>query len=170
MWQRSVLLLSLALLVTGCGEDPEKEAFRQSLIDKALNDETRKAGDAFQASYRDQPDVKELEAGILYRVLRDGSGEAPVLQDSVVVHYEGTRVDGEVFDSSYEREKPSTLPLKGVIRGWQKVLTKMPVGSQWEVVLPPEQAYGATSPNTKIPANSTLIFKIDLLDKQTPEE
>ena len=151
-------------LLVGCGEDPEKAAFRQQLIDKALNDETRKAGEAYLAANATQEGITTLSSGLQYKILVEGQGESPTMRDSVEVHYEGTRVDGYVFDSSYQREKPSIFPLKGLIKGWQEALIKIPVGSTWMLFLPPELAYGATSPSNDIPANSTLIFKVELLD------
>jgi len=162
---RSLWFVALGtLLLIGCGEDPEKAAFRQQLIDKALNDETRKAGDAYLAENAKQEDVITLPSGLQYRILVKGQGERPTMRDSVEVHYEGTRVDGYVFDSSYQRNKPSVFPLKSVIKGWQEALIKMPVGSTWMLYLPAKLAYGATSPSVDIPANSTLIFKVELLN------
>jgi FKBP-type peptidyl-prolyl cis-trans isomerase len=163
------LLLTSALLLGGCGEDPEREAFRHQLVEKALNDDTRRAGAAFLAENQKRTGVIVLASGLQYRVLKSGSGEYPTFQHSVVVHYEGTRVDGGIFDSSYQREKPSVFPLQRVIKGWQQALLKMKVGDIWMLYVPPELAYGATSPSEAIPANSTLIFKVELLEVRTNE-
>jgi len=75
-----------------------------------------------------------------------------------------------VFDSSYERDKPARFPLKQVVRGWRNGLIKMQEGGTAMLYLPPEQAYGATSPSQDIPANSTLIFKVELLEVVKTEE
>lgn len=160
------LLLISSVLFSGCGEDPEKEAFRQQLMDKALNDDTSKAGVVFLVDNAQREGVVVLPSGLQYMILESGAGVHPTYQDSVVVHYEGTRVDGGVFDSSYQRDKPSTFPLKGVIKGWQEALLKMKAGGVWMLYIPPKLAYGATSPSPQIPANSTLIFKVELLDIQ----
>ncbi|WP_372737269.1 FKBP-type peptidyl-prolyl cis-trans isomerase [Neptunomonas sp.] len=160
------LLLISGLLLGGCGEDPEKEAFRQQLMEKALNDETSEAGITFLAENAQRDGVVELPSGLQYQILKSGTGVHPTYQHSVVVNYEGTRVDGGVFDSSYQRGKPSTFPLKRVIKGWQEALLKMKVGDEWILYIPAKLAYGATSPSNEIPANSTLIFKVELLEVQ----
>ena len=158
------LVLVSSLLLGGCGEDPEKEAFRQQLMEKALNDDTSKAGSAFLEQNLKREGVIVLPSGVQYKVLQKGEGEHPSFQSSVVVHYEGTSVDGVVFDSSYKRGKPSTFPLQKVIRGWQEALLKMQQGDIWMLYIPAKSAYGATSPSELIPANSALIFKVELLD------
>lgn len=108
------------------------------------------------------PDVHRLTGGVQYRILHEGNGAIPTADDKVKVHYEGRLIDGTIFDSSYRRGEPIEFPLNGVIRGWTIALTHMPVGSTWEVYIPARLAYGTTDRKT-IPANSTLIFKIQLL-------
>jgi FKBP-type peptidyl-prolyl cis-trans isomerase len=164
IWKSLVVTLAFAGLLAGCGEDPEKERFRQELIDKALNDETRKAGNEFLASNRERETVSVTDSGLQIEHLRKGDGASPTARDTVVVHYEGTRVDGGVFDSSYAREKPATFPLNQVIRGWREGLMLMQEGGEAMIYLPPELAYGATSPSPDIPANSTLIFRVELIE------
>ena len=102
-------------------------------------------------------------SGLQIEHLRMGEGARPGASDTVMVHYEGTRVDGGVFDSSYQREQPATFPLNQVIRGWREGLMLMREGGEAILYLPPELAYGATSPSPEIPANSTLIFRVELL-------
>lgn len=164
IWKPLVVTLAFIGLLAGCGEDPEKERFRQELIDKALNDETRKAGTEFLASNREREAVSVTDSGLQIEHLRKGDGASPTASDTVVVHYEGTRVDGGVFDSSYAREKPATFPLNQVIRGWREGLMLMQEGGEAVLYLPPELAYGATSPTPDIPANSTLIFRVELIE------
>lgn len=160
------LLLISGLLLSGCGEDPEKAAFHQQLIEKALNDETSEAGKTFLVENAKREGVIVLPSGLQYQILKSGTGSQPTYQDSIVVNYEGTRVDGGVFDSSYQRNKPSVFPLKRVIKGWQEALMKMKVGDVWMLYIPAKLAYGATSPSNAIPANSALIFKVELLEIQ----
>jgi FKBP-type peptidyl-prolyl cis-trans isomerase len=81
----------------------------------------------------------------------------------VSVHYRGTLVDGEQFDSSYDRGQPATFPVTGVVKGWQEILQIMPVGSKWKVVIPPELAYGERGSPPVIGPGSTLVFEIELL-------
>lgn len=110
--------------------------------------------------------VITTESGLQYRVITQGNGPKPSASDTVSTHYRGTLVDGSEFDSSYSRGQPAEFPLRGVIRGWTEALQLMPVGSKWELFIPAELGYGARSPSPKIPANSTLIFEIELLSIQ----
>ncbi len=170
-WLRGGAVLCLgatALMLNGCGgDDPEKERFRQELVDKALNDDTRRAGDEFLAENADKPGVQVKPSGLQYKVLREGEGASPGPQDVVVVHYEGTTIDGEIFDSSYKRGEPARFPLNQVIRGWTEGLMDMKPGGERMLYLPADLAYGARSPSPAIPANSALIFKVELLEVQT---
>lgn len=162
-----VILLSVltaSLLLSGCGDNAEEEKFRKELIDKALNDEVRKMGEAFLKTNAEDPDVHQMPNGLQYKILVAGEGGSPKATDLVTVHYEGMRVDGHVFDSSYKRGEPSTFPLNRVIKGWTQGVSKMNKGAVWMLYLPPELAYGAIRPSDDIPANSTLIFKIELID------
>ena len=84
--------------------------------------------------------------------------------DTVRVHYHGTLIDGTVFDSSVERGEPAQFPVNGVIRGWVEALQMMHVGDKWKLYIPAELAYGARSPSPAIPANSALVFEVELLE------
>lgn len=122
------------------------------------------AGKAYMADYAKQDGVDSLESGILYKILVKGNGAVPATGSTVKVNYEGKLINGEVFDSSYDREEPLTCnTASGLISGWLKVLQVMPVGSKWEVVIPSELAYG-NQDTGKIKAGSTLIFTIELLE------
>ena len=122
------------------------------------------AGQEFRQTYRDQDGVSETESGILYRVLTPGTGGQPKIDDTVVVHYRGTLVDGTEFDSSIRRGQPATFSLGGIIPGWQEALQLMPEGAVWEVVIPPELAYGETGAGGAIGPQETLIFDIELIE------
>jgi FKBP-type peptidyl-prolyl cis-trans isomerase FklB len=126
-------------------------------------------GMAFMEVFRQQEGIMETESGILYRVMTPGEGEKPGPRDIVTVHYTGTLVDGTVFDSSVERGEPATFPLDQVISGWTEILQIMPQGSKWEVVIPPDQAYGEQQAGPVIGPNSTLVFEIELLETMNPE-
>ena len=104
-----------------------------------------------------------LDSGVRYRVIEEGTGAIPEASDEVEVHYEGTLISGEVFDSSIQRNQTATFPVLGVIEGWQEALQLMPVGSTWEVVIPSELAYGEQG-NSRIGPNEVLIFQINLID------
>ncbi|MGB0733015.1 MAG: FKBP-type peptidyl-prolyl cis-trans isomerase [Pontibacterium sp.] len=165
--QKCLLVLGLILctvLTSACSESDDKQAFRDALVEKALNDETYQQGEAFLAEYIQQPDALRLPSGVLYRVIASGSKDSPSprLADTVVVKYEGKLVNGSVFDRRLDT--PIKFPVAGVVKGWQHALFAMHVGDVWEVVVPSKLAYGAKSPSREIPANSVLIFSIELLE------
>lgn len=110
--------------------------------------------------------------GIQYRILRSGpaDGAHPKRSDNVTVHYEGKLVSGEVFDSSYQRGEPVTFPLRPLIPGWVIALQLMRPGDEWLIYVPPEMAYGAQATGP-IPANSVLIFRVELISfEPAPKE
>ncbi|GAA6135275.1 FKBP-type peptidyl-prolyl cis-trans isomerase [Oceaniserpentilla sp. 4NH20-0058] len=107
--------------------------------------------------------VKSTESGLLYEVIQAGEGDSPAETDVVEVHYQGTLIDGSVFDSSIERGTPAKFPVNRVISGWTEALQLMKVGGKWRLHIPAALAYGEQSPSPKIPANSTLVFEVELL-------
>ena len=110
--------------------------------------------------------VKVTESGLQYEALREGEGKKPAKTDTVVVHYRGTLVNGQQFDSSYQRGQPATFPLDRVIAGWAEGLQLMPVGSKYRFVIPYKLAYGEQGRPGAIPPKATLIFEVELLDIQ----
>ena len=123
----------------------------------------KEAGDKFLAENKKNKDVTELASGLQYKVLKQGTGKKPTLEDTITVNYRGTLIDGTEFDSSYKRGEPVTLQLKNVIKGWQEAVPLMPVGSKWQLFIPPDLAYGAKAAGPEIGPNSTLVFDIELL-------
>ena len=121
------------------------------------------AGEAFLAENKTKEGVIEIENGIQYKVITEGSGSSPSLSDQITIHYHGTTIEGNVFDSSVERGKPATFPLGQLIPGWQKVLPLMKEGSKWEIYLPYQEAYGERGAGRDIPSFSALIFEIELI-------
>lgn len=126
----------------------------------------KKAGDAYLQENKTKKDVQTTDSGLQYKILKQGKGKGrkPTLSDEVKVHYHGTLIDGTVFDSSIERGQPASFPINGVIAGWTEALQLMSEGSEWMLYIPAELAYGERSPSAKIGANSTLIFKVELLE------
>lgn len=120
-------------------------------------------GDAYREENGAKEGVVTLGSGLQYEILEAGDGPIPAAEDQVVVHYRGTLVDGTTFDSSYDRGTPVTLGLQRVIKGWTEALQLMPVGSKWRLVIPPELGYGERA-GGPIPANSTLLFDVELLE------
>ena len=119
------------------------------------------AGLAFLRAYAAKPGVHVTASGLHYRELKAGTGIAPQLSSTVVVHYKGMKTDGTVFDSSGDGA-PVRLPLRSVIPGWAEAMQMMPVGAKWELVIPSELGYG-TSPHPKIAPGSVLVFEVELL-------
>lgn len=122
----------------------------------------RKAGEEFLTQNAKKEGVQILDGGVQYEVLTEGKGEIPTSESTVKVHYKGTLLDGTVFDSSYEREEPTTFRADQVIKGWTTALTHMPVGSKWKVYIPQDQAYGSREAG-QIQPFSMLTFEIELI-------
>ncbi|MDP0026013.1 FKBP-type peptidyl-prolyl cis-trans isomerase [Glaesserella parasuis] len=124
---------------------------------------TIEAGDKFRAEYAKKSGVKKTQSGLLYKIEKAGSGEAPKATDTVKVHYKGTLPDCTVFDSSYDRGEPIEFQLNQLIPAWVEAIPMLKKGGKMEIVAPPQLAYGDRQAG-KIPANSTLKFEIELLD------
>lgn len=143
-------------------------AFRAELRQKQLAKQreagaaNKKASEAFLAENKKKEGVKTTPSGLQYKIIVQGNGAIPTTNDTVVVQYRGTLINGTEFDNSYKRGEPATFPVTGVIKGWTEALLMMPVGSKWQLFIPPELAYGER-PQRNIPANSTLLFDIELL-------
>lgn len=129
----------------------------------ALNDAAAKAGQAYLAENGKREGVTTTDSGLQYEVLTAAKGSKPKAGETVSVHYTGTLIDGSVFDSSVERGEPVEFPVMAVIPGWVEALQLMSVGEKYRLVIPSELAYGAQSPTPAIPANSTLVFEVELL-------
>lgn len=139
----------------------------QMLADRnAKGEKAKQAGEKFLAENKKKPGVVTLDSGIQYKVITEGKGKKPTINDTVVAHYRGTLIDGTEFDSSYKRGEPATFPLNGVIKGWQDVLPLMAEGSKWQVYIPSDLAYGARGAGANIGPNETLIFDIELVKVQ----
>lgn len=121
------------------------------------------AGKKFLAANKKKKGVISLPNGMQYKIIKSAKGKKPKSSDTIVASYEGKLLNGKVFDSSYKRGSPATFPVNAVIKGWQKIIPMMPVGSTWEVVIPPELAYGSHGAGRDIGPNETLIFKIELV-------
>ena len=107
--------------------------------------------------------TQSTASGIHYIIETEGTGENPTINDQVQVHYKGTLLDGTQFDSSYDRGQPATFPLKGVVKGWQEGIPLLKKGGKGKLIIPSGLAYGSRA-RPKIPANSVLIFDVELLD------
>ena len=121
-------------------------------------------GEKFLQENALREEVKTTESGLQYEVLVAGKGATPTAESTVKVHYEGTLIDGTIFDSSYERGEPIEFPLNGVIKGWTEGLQLMPVGSKYKLYIPYELGYGERGAGQNIPPYATLIFTVELLE------
>jgi FKBP-type peptidyl-prolyl cis-trans isomerase FklB len=121
------------------------------------------AGASFMAQNINKPGVKELPGGIQYEVIKEGTGDKPLVTDSVKAHYKGTLLDGKEFDNSFKRGQPFTAPLRALIKGWQVALPEMSEGSHWRLWIPSDLAYGDRGAGSDIPGGATLVFEVELL-------
>lgn len=146
--------------------DQANELVRQTMQDReaAAGEENLKAGQDFLAANKAEEGVIETASGLQYRVDREGDGESPDANDRVTVHYHGTLIDGTTFDSSYDRGQPATFGLNQVISGWTEGLQTMKKGGQTTFFIPSDLAYGPRATGDVIGANSTLVFKVELLE------
>ena len=135
---------------------------RQKQNSEAMYGGNREAGKLFLEANKKKEGVITLPSGLQYKVLTQGDGPVPTATSKVKVNYEGHLIDGTEFDSSYKRGQAATFQANQVIKGWTEALTKMPVGSKWELYIPQELAYGERETG-KIKPYSTLIFTVELL-------
>jgi FKBP-type peptidyl-prolyl cis-trans isomerase FklB len=139
------------------------------LFDKLQNSRQEKlqkekdAGIAFMNENKIKEGVHEIDGGIQYQVLKEGTGPKPAPTAKVKAHYRGALLDGKEFDSSFKRNQPFTAGLTQLIKGWQIALPLMPVGSTWRLWIPSDLAYGDYGTGG-IPGGATLVFDIELLE------
>ena len=128
-------------------------------------------GAAFLADNAKKPGVQTTPSGLQYQMVSEGTGPKPKADDVVRVHYKGALLDGETFDSSYDRGEPATFPLAAVVPGWQEGIQLMPVGSKFKLWVPGKLGYGdKVPPGAPIGPNATLVFDVELLEIVKPEE
>lgn len=106
---------------------------------------------------------KYTDSGIFYVIEKEGKGPNPTIMDNVEVHYKGTLLDGNKFDSSYDRNQPAQFPLRGVVPGWQQGIPLFKAGGKGTLIIPSSLAYGPNAPSPLIPPNSVLRFDVELL-------
>lgn len=133
-------------------------------LEARVNAENIEKGKAFLEENKKNPNIKVLPSGLQYEVIREGNGKHPKATDQVRCHYEGTLIDGTLFDSSIRRGEPAVFGVNQVIKGWVEALQLMSEGAKWKLYIPSELAYGATGAGELIPPHSTLIFEVELLE------
>ena len=139
---------------------------KQMQAARQLAEKNKREGEAFLAENKGREGVVTRESGLQYRILKAGDGKKPVAADIVVCHYRVMFVDGREFDSSRASNQPATFAVSRAIKGWQEVLQLMPVGSTWQLFVPPDLAYGERGLRREIGPNTTLIFEVELISIQ----
>lgn len=135
----------------------------QESVNELQYGNAKREGQEFLAAKAEEPEVIATGSGLLYKVIREGKGKKPTKEDKVKVNYEGKLIDGTVFDSSYDRGEPIVFGVTQVIAGWTEALQLMSVGSEYELYIPYNLAYGERGAGASIPPYATLIFKVELL-------
>jgi FKBP-type peptidyl-prolyl cis-trans isomerase FklB len=174
--------IDLTVLIDGikAGLNGDKGLLSESEIRQVMNDyqtqlrqraqskkqlamaDNRKKGDTFLTHYKTQAGVQALPNGVLYKVLREGTGRKPTESDIVEVNYRGALTNGTEFDAT-QPGKPANLKVSSLIVGWKQALSVMPVGSKWQIAIPAELAYGERGVGTDIGPNEVLVFDLELL-------
>lgn len=129
-----------------------------------LGEAAKHEGEEYLEKNAARSGVTVLPSGLQYEVLREGTGRKPKATDSVKCHYEGTLVDGTVFDSSRRRGEPAVFPLNGVIRGWTEGLQLMQEGAVYRFFIPYNLAYGENGAGASIPPYAALVFEVELIE------
>ena len=132
-------------------------------LEAKIAGEAKAAGEKFLEENKKRPEVKVTASGLQYEVIEATLGQKPKATDKVKVHYEGTLIDGTVFDSSYQRGEPITFGLNQVIAGWTEGLQLMSIGSKYKLYIPYNLGYGAQGAGASIPPYAALIFTVELL-------
>ena len=141
----------------------EQEAKQQAAAAEA-GKAAKAAGEVFLAENGKKDGVVTLPSGLQYQVLKEGDGKKPSATDQVVCHYEGTLIDGTVFDSSYQRNQPATFGLNQVIAGWTEGVQLMQEGAKYRFFIPYNLAYGERGAGAQIPPFAALVFDVELIE------
>lgn len=175
-FDKDAFLKAVSTILQGSRPDITQEGFENAMNELfAKVDAQKKAnqqgdakvkaeGEAYLAENAKKPGVTVTPSGLQIEILTEGTGPSPKPTDTVRVHYEGTLINGKVFDSSYQRKQPIDFPLNQVIPGWTEGLQHAKVGGKLRLVIPSELAYGRHGAGADIPPDATLIFLVELLD------
>lgn len=170
-YNRELMIAALSEALTS-GETMLSEDDAREVVDRffqKMNDEKAEknlaAGEEFLVNNAGKPGVVTTDSGLQYIVLKEGSGDSPTLADQVMVHYTGKLLNGEVFDSSIERNQPVTFYVRSVIPGWTEALQLMKPGAEYKLFIPSDLAYGENgNPRGGIGPNEVLVFDVKLIE------
>lgn len=127
-------------------------------------DKNKQEGSLYLSNNIKNEGVVETESGLQFKILKEGYGISPTINDHIKCHYHGILLDGTVFDSTVERRQPAVFPVNAVVKGWAEALQMMSEGAKWRLFIPPHLAYGAEGAGGMIGPNATLIFDVELLE------
>ena len=133
-------------------------------LEKQINQANIQEGKDFLEENKKNPNIITLPSGLQYEIIKEGNGKKPKASERVKCHYEGTLINGTLFDSSIKRGEPAIFGVSQVIPGWVEALQLMNEGSKWRLFIPSELAYGAQGAGDMIPPHSTLIFEVELIE------
>jgi FKBP-type peptidyl-prolyl cis-trans isomerase len=145
-------------------EFSEEMNVKKMMIAKTVSDKNKKEADSVLAENKKKDSVITTASGLEYKILREGTGASPAIDDTVVAHYRGWFLNGKEFDNSYSRGEPATFLMKGIIKGWTEALQLMKVGSKHQLWIPPSLGYGERGYGNVIEPSSLLLFEVELLD------
>ena len=148
-------------------DEAEAQALVQEYLQKKGEEKVKAVkaeGENFLAENAKKEGVVTQPSGLQYQVLKEGNGKSPKATDQVKCHYEGTLINGKIFDSSYRRNEPATFPLNGVIAGWTEGLQLMKEGAKYRFFIPFNLAYGTRGAGQDIPPYAALIFDVELIE------
>jgi len=151
-------------------EFAQKMKVKQEAQLKAMQEKNKKAGDEYLAKNKARKGVIVTDSGLQYEVVKEGTGAKPKVEDTVKVHYKGSKIDGSVFDDSNKRGEPAVFGVTQVIPGWTEVLQLMKEGASYRVVIPSTLAYGEQGAPPMIEPNSVLVFDVDLISIEKQEK
>ena len=154
-------MMSLQQKAMAAAEKKQAEVSKEM---EAAGAAAKTEGDAYLAENAKKEGIKTTESGLQYKVVTEGDGPLPAATDTVKVHYTGTFINGEKFDSSVDRGEPATFGVDQVIPGWTEALQLMKVGSKWQLAIPSDLAYGPQGRGADMPPNSVLLFDVELLE------
>lgn len=133
-------------------------------LESKMSSASIEQGKAFLEENKKRSNIVTLPSGLQYEVIIEGTGKLAQATDQVKCHYEGTLIDGTLFDSSVKRGQPAVFGVNQVIPGWVEALQLMPEGSKWKLYIPSDLAYGAQGAGEMIPPHSALVFEVELIE------
>ena len=171
MNNKGLKAINLDALAAGVKDALEEDTIRDfneqdlnRIIIGYLSTISKDAENEFLEKSKKENGFKETASGLLYQEISKGNGSRPTITDTVIFHYEGKFLDGEIFDNTYEANRPASFPVSGTIKGWEEAFQMMDVGSKWRFIVPSNLAFGEKGNPQMIPPNSPLEFEIELLD------